>query len=156
MAMSTSILTQSAVIEAIGPTFTDWYRLGIFLKIPSGLLDAIRTSDHDARTQCKEFVTLWLETKKEATWADLCHALKVLGKYGLANRISSKYLSDTEQSLSSGKYSPRGISDSSKPAQLTSDGNVIIDDAFVGPKPDRQALALTSSLRLNRSGPYIK
>ncbi len=158
--MSTSFPSHRDVIQAIGPNFMDWYRLGIYLKIHPDELDAIKYREHDVRLQCKAFVTLWLELKSNATWVDLCDALKVIGKYGLANRIASKFCSElvsgTSFECEDYVYTQQGSAENpSKLVDLTSVGD-LHDKSLLGPKPDRQALVLTNKLQLNRSGPYIK
>ena len=83
--------TLQIVLEELGPNFTDWYPLGVFLDLKIQDLDAIRVNEREVNMQFISMVNCWLRTKPEASWADLCRALGKLGKHTLEEYVSCKY-----------------------------------------------------------------
>ena len=61
-----------------------WKKIGIYLKIAKGRLDAIE-SDHpgDVDRCCNEMFDLWLSTDRNATWSKVCKAIESECKYVL-------------------------------------------------------------------------
>ena len=58
---------------------TQWYDLGLQLKLPPSTLDAI-AADHQATDDCKRaMLRKWLQSDPEATWERLAAALTLTG-----------------------------------------------------------------------------
>ncbi len=79
------------VLTAIGLDFSEWYHLGVFLKIEDNELDAIAAEFPSVRMRCTKMVQKWLNSEDGATWEDLCEALRKLGQHRLAETILTKY-----------------------------------------------------------------
>jgi hypothetical protein len=77
---------------------TNWYHLGLSLKLSPPTLDDIRISNRDRVEDCRrEMIKKWLEGcgKIPPSWAGLCQALNspLVGNVSLAKRITLKYIS---------------------------------------------------------------
>lgn len=73
---------------------TDWYHLGIFLDIETAELDTIQNNHpcNDQR-QKTEMLKVWLHGNN-ASWKELCAALKMLNMNTVATHIMDKYCKD--------------------------------------------------------------
>ena len=80
------------IIEALdegGFASSDWYTLGIQLRIKNNDLKTIESDYHDKATRClNECLIKWLKTGK-ATYIRLAEALKKMGEGTAADHISS-------------------------------------------------------------------
>ena len=76
-------------LDESGFTSSDWYRLGIHLRIKTNDLKTIQYDCHDKATPClEECLVKWLKTGK-ATYTALAEALKKMGEGAVADYISS-------------------------------------------------------------------
>ena len=69
---------------------TDWYTMGVFLKMPTKDLDDIekRFSTAHGVTRCKiALFTLWLQRNPNASWDQIAQALEKCDQIGMADRI---------------------------------------------------------------------
>ena len=109
MLYRTDIPTLQLVLEEFGPNFTDWYPLGVFLGLKTQDLDAVRVNDREVCMQFISMINCWLRTKPEASWADLCGALRKLGKNKLAEDLSCKFCKVVLQPLTKQLATAEGI-----------------------------------------------
>ena len=69
--------------------FTEWYMLGVYLKLSKGKLDDI---EKRLCKQCKiELFNLWMKTNHDASWEQLALALERCGETVLADRIHTHH-----------------------------------------------------------------
>ena len=84
------------VIDALGHE-TQWYDLGLALKLKPSLLDEIKGTCLGKIAECrKEMIKEWLKNSNPLyypSWRRLCRALKepIVSNNALANRIAHKY-----------------------------------------------------------------
>ena len=105
------------MLEELGPNFTDWYPLGVFLGLKTQDLEEVRVNDRDVCMKFISMINCWLRTKPEASWADLCGALRKLGKNKLAEDLSCKFCEVVLQPQSKQLTTAEGIV-SAKPAGI--------------------------------------
>ena len=81
------------VMEEVLDVSTQWYHLGLQLKVRTGTLDRIRTQFHDPRDQLLEMLKSWLTTSDNTSWKTLTDALRSrsVGASQLAGVLESKY-----------------------------------------------------------------
>ena len=72
---------------------TQWYQLGLQLKVKPGTLDRFRTQFSDPRDQLMEMLKTWLTTSDNTTWKTLTGALRSrsVGASQLAGELEKKY-----------------------------------------------------------------
>ena len=68
---------------------TNWYTLGVFLKMPTKDLDDIeKRFSTDGVTRCKiALFTLWLQRNPNASWDQIAQALEKVDQIAMADRI---------------------------------------------------------------------
>ena len=70
---------------------TQWYDLGLQLKLPPSILDAI-ASDHQTADDCKRMMLRkWLQSDPEASWEKLAVALSLTGHKTTAAVIKRQF-----------------------------------------------------------------
>ena len=71
---------------------SDWYKLGLALKLDSYDLDIIENKFRgDTRKQICEMFDLWLRTQPNASYEQLIKALREVGDKTLVNFLCKKY-----------------------------------------------------------------
>lgn len=72
---------------------TQWYHLGLQLRVRTGTLDRIRTQFPDPKDQLVEMLKTWLTTSDNPSWETLIHALRSrsVGASQLATVLETKY-----------------------------------------------------------------
>ena len=72
---------------------TEWYDLGLQLKVRVGTLDNIRADFTTAKHQLREMLKAWLTTGDNPSWKTLTDALRrpVVGASQLAAALETKY-----------------------------------------------------------------
>ena len=86
------------VLRELGPGFTYWQPLGLFLGIPHDELKAIKATEHDVLNQTIQMLERWY-ANKSPTWRALCQALRDVGHPALADRISVQYCRVPQQEV---------------------------------------------------------
>ena len=73
--------------------FTEWYTLGVYLKLSKGELDDIeKRLCSQGSKRCKiELFNLWMKTNHDASWEQLALALERCGETVLADRIRTHH-----------------------------------------------------------------
>ena len=73
--------------------FTEWYTLGVYLKLSKGDLDDIEKKlCSQGSKRCKiELFNLWMKTNHDASWEQLALALERCGETVLADRIRTHH-----------------------------------------------------------------
>ena len=81
------------VLEEIVDVCSQWYPLGLQLKVKIGRLDMIRKQFHDPRDQLREMLKTWLITGDYPSWKTLTVALRgqSVGASPLADILEAKY-----------------------------------------------------------------
>ena len=72
---------------------SQWYCLGLQLKVKTGTLDSIRTQFSCPKDQLMEMLKTWLTTGNDPSWQTLIDALGTdsVGASQLARRLEAKY-----------------------------------------------------------------
>ena len=73
--------------------FTDWYMLGVYLKMPRGILDDIekRLSTHGVKRCKMEMFDLWTRKTPGASWEQIKVALEKCGEQTLAEQVYKRH-----------------------------------------------------------------
>ena len=87
---------QISLLDLLGETdqITDWYMLGMYLKLPRGRLTEIERqfSGHGAR-RCKlEMFDLWMNLNPDSSWELIVLALEECGETVLAGHVRERHL----------------------------------------------------------------
>ena len=87
-----SQLPKPELRNLIHPQVSDWYRLGLELKLDPYELDIIK-KDHpsDTKSQTREMFKLWLRTQHDASYEQLIKALCEVGDETVANSLCIEY-----------------------------------------------------------------
>ena len=106
---------------------TDWYELGIHLKVPYHALRGIEVQFSGAHgvQRCKyEVIRKWWDLSSNADWGDIIGALRKMEKKRLATQLEKKYKTSTPQPPAQNIVQPaeHGLDDLS---QLPSRGQAI-------------------------------
>ena len=74
---------------------TEWYDLGLQLKVRTGTLDGIRAEFNAPKHQLREMLKAWLKTGDNPNWKTLTDALRsrMVGASQLAATLETKYCS---------------------------------------------------------------
>ena len=90
------------LLEELLDIRTQWYPLGLQLKMRVEILDGIRREFHNTRDQLLEMLKTWLTTADNTSWKTLLDALRSrsVGASQLADHLETKYcrLKDTHES----------------------------------------------------------
>ena len=71
---------------------SDWYRLGLALRLNSYDLDIIeKNHPRDTKSQTCKMFDLWLRTQPDASYEQLIKSLCKVGDEGVANSLCNKY-----------------------------------------------------------------
>ena len=91
-------------MEEVLDVSTQWYHLGVQLKVRTGTLDRIRTQFHDPRDQLLEMLKTWLTTSDNTSWKTLTDALRSrsVGASQLASVLKMKCCVLEETEVNSG------------------------------------------------------
>ena len=80
------------IIELYPKVADKWEDIGIMLKIDSGKLDALKTTENRTSQAClREMLKIWL--KLDPSWITIIDALKILGEKELASHLRATYCS---------------------------------------------------------------
>ena len=73
--------------------FTDWYMLGVYLKMPRGILDDIekRLSTNGVKRCKMEMFDLWTRKTPGASWEQIKVALEKCGEQTLAEQVYKRH-----------------------------------------------------------------
>ncbi len=71
---------------------TEWYKLGLELKVDVYLLDVIYKSESDNQDQLRRMFQEWLNRTEEPTWEAVVQALTAIGQDMLARRIEEQFV----------------------------------------------------------------
>ena len=86
---------------------SQWYNLGLQLRVRTGTLECIRTKDHDHTDQLRDMLRAWLNTGDDPQWKTLTNALRSrsVGASQLAGDLERKYclVDGTEVNTREGK-----------------------------------------------------
>ena len=78
---------------------TQWYDLGLQLKLSPSILDTI-ASDHQAADDCKRMMLRkWLQSDLEASWEKLVAALILIGHETTAAKVRSQFVKIAVQAM---------------------------------------------------------
>ena len=93
------------LLEELVNVRTQWYPLGLQLKVRTGTLDRIRAQFHDPRDQLLEMLKTWLTTAVNPSWKALINALRSrsVGAYKLADDLMRKWMEETEVGIHKSK-----------------------------------------------------
>ena len=117
------------VLRELGPGFTRWHPLGLFLGIPSQELDAIKVNERDVLNQTIQMLERWY-ANKSPTWRDLCEALRDVGYPALADRISTQYCGGSQREVP--VQQPTSASPlSDRERQYMYQGNILVDNSHI-------------------------
>ena len=99
---------------------TQWYHLGLQLKVTIGTLDKIRTQFHDPRDQLLEMLKTWLTTSDNTSWKTLTDALKSrsVGASQLASVLERKHCLVEETEVDNGTASEQMVARQSNVVQI--------------------------------------
>ena len=80
------------LLEKLLDVRTQWYPLGLQLKVKVEILDRIREQFPDPRDQLREMLKTWLTTSDKPSWKTLTDALRSrsVGASQLANDLEAK------------------------------------------------------------------
>ena len=72
---------------------SDWYSLGVALRVPPSKLKEIRQSAPQEGIQYWriELLQYWLDSTPSASWRDVVTALEKIGQHTLSARLREKY-----------------------------------------------------------------
>ena len=106
------------VLEEVMDVCTQWYNLGLQLKLRTGTLDRINAQFRDPRDHLREMLKTWLTTGDDPSWKTLTDALRsrIVGASHLADVLEKKYCPvegkevDRGTSASNGQPEPTLIS----------------------------------------------
>ncbi len=96
-----------AVLTELLSVSANWYTIGLALKRPPGILDAIKVGTYKEPTDClKDMLYEWLNTSPDPSWEGLIAALKdpIVGKDHLARQLELKYCPQQAPPGKSGLY----------------------------------------------------
>ena len=81
------------LLEELVNVRTQWYPLGLQLKVRTGTLDRIRAQFPDPIDQLLDMLKTWLTTSDKPSWKTLTDALRSrsVGASQLANILEAKY-----------------------------------------------------------------
>ena len=81
------------LLEELLDVRTNWYHLGLLLKLSIGTLDRIRRDFSDSRDQLLEMLKAWLSPNYVHSWKTLLNALRsrTVGASQLADHLEIKY-----------------------------------------------------------------
>ena len=86
----------STILDELGHE-TQWFELGLALRLKPSLLDEIKVTNREKVSDCRrDTIKEWLKNPRHTytpTWRTLCTALRqdMVGNIALANRIARKY-----------------------------------------------------------------
>lgn len=82
------------IIELYPKVADKWEDIGIMLKIDSGKLDALKTTENcTSQARLREMLKIWLKLDPSASWITIIDALKILGEEDLASHLRTTYCS---------------------------------------------------------------
>ena len=87
---------------------TEWYELGLQLKMPLSILDQI-AADPDIKGQKRMMLHDWLQYDDEANWEKLAAALTKIGKKAIATNIRRQFLEDAAECASVQQHSEQVV-----------------------------------------------
>lgn len=81
------------VLEEVSDVASQWYHLGLQLKLRTGTLNSIRAEFYSSNHQLREMLKTWLSTSDNTSWKTLVDALKSrsVGASQLASVLETKY-----------------------------------------------------------------
>ena len=73
---------------------SDWYSLGVALRVPPNKLQEIQKSSPQEKIQRWriDLLQYWLESTPDASWSMIITALEKIGHHTLSARLRDKYL----------------------------------------------------------------
>ena len=87
------------VLEELMGMCTEWYYLGLQLKVRTETLETIKAQFSDSTHLLLEMLKVWLTTSDNTSWKTLTDALRsrIVGERWLADHLVSKYkVAETE------------------------------------------------------------
>jgi hypothetical protein len=72
---------------------SEWFNIGVFLGIDTGILNSIRTAENHIPQNClREMLSIWLKgISPPPSWAAIADAVKVIRDQRLADQLRTKY-----------------------------------------------------------------
>ena len=129
--------------------FTEWYTLGVYLKLSKGELDDIeKRLCSQGSKRCKiELFNLWMKTNHDASWEQLALALERCGEIVLADRIRTHHPPPPSPSAAADSHHQLSKATESQPAEPVPDEpSTTIHHQQPVPPSDQQLTTSTVSM----------
>ena len=86
-------LSLSNLLQCLSDVVSEWFQLGVYLKVPPSKLEAIHCNNRDDVIRCKTVMLQeWLKDPSlKPSWCSLVDALQELGSNRIFHDITQKY-----------------------------------------------------------------
>ena len=132
---------------------TDWYMVGVFLKMPTKDLDDIekRFSTAHGVTRCKTALfTLWLQRNPNASWDQIAQALQKVDQIAMADRIRKCHPTPTTSLPADGAAAKSPEQQQPVKLSVTSISKYPLPPTLPAPQPSPQQAEPVKLVKLER------